>query len=341
MSTRPEAPATLNDVAKLAGVSLATASRVLNGSSRSVGADLADSVRRAAVSLNYSPNGPAQAMAKGHTTAIGMLAPDIADPFFTQVAAGATAAAGHRQMMLSLALHHGQPDREVAQIRAFRVQRARGLVIAGSRHRDEDGSSLVEAIGDLPAVLVGQPLAGLPAVGFDNVGAGRKLALQLAAIGYRQLVVLAGPRDHLTSADRVAGLTRGAQESGLGLEVVVGAFTRTGGLQLVEGLLDEDGLLARSDAARLRELVVVATTDMMALGAMTALHRSGRQPGADVAVAGFNDLPILADVRPGLTTVRFPLRQAGELAVQHLLGAELPAALLAGEVVIRDSTPPR
>lgn len=325
------APATLTDVARRAGVSLATASRVLNGSARTVGEKLAAKVHAAADELSYSPHGPAQAMARGHTMSIGMLAPDIADPYFTQLSAGATLAAGRQAMMLSVAVHHSDLERELQQVRAFRAQRVRGLMIAGSRPFGEDPQLLLRALGELPAVVVGQQLGDLPTVGFANERGAADLAETLVGLGYRRFVILAGPCDHATSLERERGFGAVLAQAGLAFEVVRGEFSRDGGYDAMTRALP--GLRAGEQRC------VFAVTDMMALGAMTSLHESDVVVGRDVGVAGFNDLPILADLRPGLTTVRLPLREAGAAAIDGLLGGEFPSELFSGEVVVRPSTP--
>lgn len=328
---RPGA-ATLTDVARRAGVSLATASRVLNGSSRSVGEGLAQRVLAAADELSYSPHGPAQAMARGHTMSIGMIAPDIADPFFTQLSAGATDAAGRHSLMLSMAVHRGDPALEVQQVRAFRAQRVRGLVVAGSRLLGENPTGLLQALGDLPAVIVGQPVGEVPTVRFANQEGAAALASSLVDLGYRRTIILAGPEHHLTSSERVLGFSQVVEAAGLEHELVRDEFSRDGGHAAMTRVLD------RVRGARV-PTCVFAVTDMMALGAITALHEAGVVAGRDVGVAGFNDLPVLADLRPGLTTVRLPLREAGAAAVEALLDGAVHEQSFAGEVIIRDSTP--
>ena len=336
MSQQPPphaADATLTDVARLAGVSLATASRVVNGSARTVGEALAARVHAAAAELSYSPHGPAQAMARGHIMAIGMLAPDIADPYFTQLSAGATDAAARRSMMVSVAVHHGDPDSELGLVRSFRAQRVRGLMIAGSRPVGEDPDTLRRALGELPAVVVGQHVSGLPSVGFANQSGAADLARCLLQAGYQRFVVLAGPASHLTSQERARGFGAVLTAAGFPSDLVRGQFSRDGGYDAMNRALP----LVLAAGAR---TCVFAVTDMMALGAMTALHEAGISVGHGVGMAGFNDLPILADIRPGLTTVRLPLREAGMAAIDGLLGGELPSEPLSGHVVLRESTPP-
>ncbi|WP_434537468.1 LacI family DNA-binding transcriptional regulator [Aestuariimicrobium sp. Y1814] len=317
-------------MARRAGVSLATASRVLNGSSRTVGARLAERVHAAADELSYSPHGPAQAMARGHTMSIGMLAPDIADPYFTQLSAGATEAAGLRSMMLSVAVHHADAARELQQVRSFRAQRVRGLMIAGSRPAGEDPGPLLRALGELPAVVVGPPVGDLPVIGFANREGAADLARALLQVGYQRFVILAGPVEHTTSVERTEGFTAVLDDAAAPYVVQRAAFSRDGGHQAMVDALA---------AARGGATCVFAVTDMMALGAMTALHEHGVEAGRDVGVAGFNDLPVLADLRPGLSTVRLPLREAGQAAIEALLGGDLPAEPFRGEVVLRASTP--
>ena len=127
---------TLSDVAREAGVSLATASRAINGSaSRTVGAELRDRVLAAAARLRYTPDANAQAMARGRTTSLGLLVRDIGDPYFSTIAAGVAQAADAAGLQLTLAASQRDPAREVELVHLLRRQRARAIILAGGRER--------------------------------------------------------------------------------------------------------------------------------------------------------------------------------------------------------------
>jgi LacI family transcriptional regulator len=138
----PGRSATLSDVAAEAGVSLATASRVLHGT-RPVGTELVSRVAEAAARLQYAPNAQAQAMAKGTTTVVGLLVHDIADPYFSSIAAGVSREADEAGLLVMLSSSMGRSDQELRYLRALRAQRSRAVILVGSRRTDDpEGAAL-------------------------------------------------------------------------------------------------------------------------------------------------------------------------------------------------------
>src|SRR5690606_40271294 len=134
----PGASVTLLDVAKAAGVSLATASRALNGSTRRVRPDLQERVLAAAEALHYSANAQAQAMARGRTNIVGLVLSDVADPYFSSIAAGAIRAAEEEHLVVTMACTFGREERELDYLAALRGQRARAVIIVGSRVQNRE-----------------------------------------------------------------------------------------------------------------------------------------------------------------------------------------------------------
>ncbi|RPF26861.1 LacI family transcriptional regulator [Georgenia muralis] len=333
---------TLSDVAREAGVSLATASRAINGSTnRTVGPALRERVLAAAARLHYSPDANAQAMARGRTTSLGLIVHDIADPYFSAIAAGVTRAAEAAGLSVVLTSTEHDPAREVSFVELLRRQRVRAIVVTGGRRDDPEGTAALraalegfQAAGGSVA-LVSQPLEGMSTVVVDNREGAADLARHLHGIGYRRFAVVAGPVDHLTSRDRLSGFREALDELGAPLAdgaVVHSGFTRDGGY---EGMAE----LLRRDAG---PEVVFAVNDVMAVGAMAAARDAGVSVPDDVAVAGFDDISTLRDITPALTTVRVPLVEAGVLATELALGPGEPREVhLAGEVVVRESTPAR
>ncbi|WP_129337905.1 LacI family DNA-binding transcriptional regulator [Cellulomonas endophytica] len=336
---------TLSDVARAAGVSLATASRALNGSSnRTVQPALRERVLAAAESLRYTPDANAQAMARGATSSVGLIVHDIADPYFSGIAAAVTRAADRVGLHVTLASTQHQPDREHELVALMRRLRTRAVIIAGGRMADpEREARLRDALGDLMAAgasvaVVGQPLEGIDSVVIDNPGGAAALAGALLERGYTTAGVLGGPPEHQTARARRESFVDAFRAGGgtVGEEHVVhGLFTWEGGASAMEALL------GRPD----RPQVVFAVNDVMALGALSAARALGVRVPDDVAVAGFDDIVTLRDVVPGLTTVRIPLDEAGEAAAELALdgmgGGEARRRLVRTEVVLRESTPPR
>ncbi|QGQ18343.1 substrate-binding domain-containing protein [Cellulomonas sp. JZ18] len=335
---------TLSDVAREAGVSLATASRAINGSAnRTVRPDLRERVLAAAERLRYTPDANAQAMARGRTTSLGLVVHDIADPYFSSIAAGVTRAADRAALQVTLASTQHEPAREVELVRLLQRQRARAIVVAGGRHDDDaENAAMRDALADFRAAggavaLVGQPVLGVDTVAVDNAAGADALARALHARGYRRPGVLGGPQDHLTARERRDAFAAAFAELGAPVEpahVVPGDFTHEGGEAAMRELLqvgpDVD--------------VVFAVNDVMALGALAAARELGVRVPEDVALAGFDDIITLRDVVPPLTTVRVPLVDVGvlatELALEEHAGAPRVRAVPT-EVVLRASTPDR
>jgi len=341
---------TLADVARWAGVSLATASRALHGGAgRTVGPELRARVRAAAAELNYSPNANAQAIVRGTTSTVGLIVHDIADPSAAALASGVMAAAAERDLIVTIASTLSDPFVEIRHVEALRRQRARAVILAGSRFTDtESAERLAEellgySVGGGHVAVIGRHIPPLNTVVIDNVGGAARLARALVDLGYRGYAVLAGPESLVTSEDRVAGFRDGLRAAGIELpeENIIGAqFSRDGGYVAMVELLDRE----------IDVEVVFAVNDVMAVGATAALRDQGYLVPRDMAVAGFDDIPTLRDVRPALTTVRLPLVDIGRRALA--LALDLPAAgagddaepvvlTAAADVVVRDSTPPR
>ncbi len=333
---------TLSDVAREAGVSLATASRALNGSAnRTVGAELRERVQAAAARLRYSPDGIAQAMARGRTTSLGLVVPDIAEPHYAAIAAGVARAADEAGLVVTLASTRQDPHREVEVVRLMERQRARAVVLAGGRQGDEATEAAVRAALDAfrsvggAVAVIGQASLGTDSVVVGNREGAADLVRALHGRGYRRFALLCGPERHATAADRRAGALEAVAALGCPPPAQVSAdLTRDGGYAAMGRLL-----AARGDAE-----VVLAANDVMAVGALAAARDAGVRVPEDVALAGFDDIEALRDLTPGLTTVRLPLARLGELATGLVLrpsAAEPTLVPVAGEVVLRGSTPGR
>ncbi|MEV0679645.1 LacI family DNA-binding transcriptional regulator [Actinosynnema sp. NPDC050436] len=331
---------TLAEVARHAGVSLATASRVLNGSTRQVSDELRERVGGAARELGYLPNASAQALARNSSVLVGLVVHDIADPYFSGIAAGVTRVAEEAGLVVVLGTTGRDPDREVQLVNTLRAHRARALVIAGSRSTDRHAvARLAEELAAFTGqggrvACVSQARLGVDTVVPANRAGARALARRLAALGHRRFAVLAGPPDLLVARDRLTGFRAGLADAGVELpdaHVVHGGFTRDGG----------HGAALRLLAAGTGATCVFAVNDVMAMGAVAALREHGVRVPEDVSLAGFDDIPTLRDLAPGLSTVRLPLEEMGERAARLVLDevvGEPRAVRVAGEVVLRAST---
>jgi len=330
---------TITDVARLAGVSVATASRTLNGV-RAVSPRLRDKVQVAARELGYAPNLHARALARVSDGSVGVIVHDVGDPYFGEIVRGMLQASPETERMLLICNTYRDPQRELAYVAHFRAQGVKALVLAGSDLEDRDfGARMAAQIMGFEsaggrAALIGRHYAPGDSVMPDNVGGARSMARALAELGHRRIGVIAGPPSLTTTYDRLSGFRMGLEEAGPGVSadaVVSGDFTRDSGERAVQALFDLDPELT----------AIFALNDVMAIGALSWLRRHGLRVPGDVSVAGFDDIPISRDLVPALSTVRVPMAVMGARALNLALqprSSSLRTEHLATELVLREST---
>ena len=337
--------ATLHDVALQAGVSLATASRALNGT-RKVKEPYRIRVQAAAEQLGYVPNLFAQVVATGSTTTVALLVSDIADPYFSSVASGVIAAAEEAGLIVTIAVTGRDPQNELKVVRTLRKQRPRLMILAGSRNSASECEN--ELRSELSAfrrtggqvTFLSQEEASFSNVSIDNRAGGKLLAQALYGLGYRRFAVIAGGRGIRTSQDRLEGFLDGLASNGHTSDrtrIIHTSFNRDGGYHAANEL-------AMCGLGTVE--LIFAVSDVMAIGAMSAIRDLGVVPGRGIAIAGYDDIPVSRDVTPTLTTVRIPLEEVGRRAVQGALDfAVRPGETRTSEVIspvmLRESTPPK
>jgi LacI family transcriptional regulator len=346
---------TLQDVAREAGVSLATASRVLNAGTRRVAEEYRDRVLAAAERLDYTPNASAQAVVRGTTNTVTLVVPDISDPFFGEIAAGVAEEAAASGLIMTIAVSRRDAQHELELVRALRGQRPRVLILGGSRFVDAQASAdlrrelaVVAANGGTTVIIgdndlgggvdgnLGGSAPGHATVAPDNHGGAAALAAALVDRGYRRFAILGGSAALVTARDRVDGFVAGAASAGVAIDpsrVVPGSLSRDGAYAAMRDLI----------AAGLDDIdLVFAVTDAMAIGALAAARDAGIPVPGRVAIAGFGDIAVARDVTPALTTVHLPLADLGRAAVKLALeGSSGGRVEVSAEVVLRDSTPSR
>ncbi|MFD0903913.1 LacI family DNA-binding transcriptional regulator [Actinomadura sediminis] len=335
-ATGAAATVTLADVARLAGVSPATASRVLNGSAR-VSPGARSRVEDAVERLGYVR----RRGAGGHRGTSGTIAVVLCedsrrvfgDPFYARLLWGLRRELDGRAPLVVLMAGRSQEWRATAGY--LRGGHAAGVLLVGAR-RDQVGP-LVGAAAGAPVVLAGRPLdeRALPYVDVDNRGGARAAVRHLLASGRRRIGTIAGPADLGAGVDRLAGYRSAAREAGMGVTGLVcqGDFGRLSGERAMRLLLER-----RPDLD-----AVLAASDLMAAGALDALRRAGRRVPDDVAVVGFDDAPVARQVQPRLTTVRQPAEDLGARLARELRACAggRPAAdrgvVLRTKLIIRES----
>jgi LacI family transcriptional regulator len=342
MIARPHV--TLEDVARSAQVSLATASRVLNGTTN-VRPDLRERVVLAASELAYTPNAHAQALAGGARPAVGVICHDVSDPYFVAIATGVMRVASANGLLVMLASTFRDPYKEVEYVSMLRAQRASAILLIGSGFEDRAWERALAAEldpyrrgGGQVAVVSRHRSLRVDSVQPENLEGAAALARAMLELGHRRFAVLAGPRTLTTVVDRLAGFAGELADNDVKLaeeDIVESAFTRDGGYAAMQTLIARGGTLPTC---------VLAVTDVMAIGALTALREAGISVPGEVSLAGFDDIPVVRDLSPALTTVALPLEQLGErameLAIRGARTTRSRTVRLPGEVVLRESTAP-
>jgi LacI family transcriptional regulator len=307
------ARATITDVASEAGVHPSTVSRVLNGHAGStIRPATRERVLAAADILGYRPSALARSLRLQRTLTLGMLVPDITNPFFSSIIKGAEDAARERGYNLILCNSEDQPEREAAYLLLLRERQVDGVLIASSQMADETIEGL--RADSFPFVLVnraaqdGEDLA----VVVDNHAAAVEVVAHLAALGHRRVGHIAGPQNTTTGRDRREGYEAGVRAHGLAHEpalvVEADAFSEDAG----------DRALGIMLAGPARPTAVFAANDLIAVGMLQRLRRIGVRVPDDLSIVGFNDIPLAGLLEPALTTVRVPQLAMG-VAGAHLL----------------------
>ncbi|ETD34274.1 transcriptional regulator [Williamsia sp. D3] len=336
----------LQDVAAAAGVSQATASRVLNGSARVPGVGVADRVRAAAAELGYVPNAQAQALARSSTGLIGLVVHDVADPYFSSIVRGVQAQARAAGKLVLLASTERDFDVERQSVSTFISHRADAIILAGSRQsgdldRDLEKEFAVYRENGGKVVVIGQPLSFGAAVEPENWSASGQLAEALYQHGHRTFAIIGGPGNIRTSVDRRNGFVDTLSRHGLSPIIEVsGDFSRDGGYSAARRLAA--ALEISPQSPRGRPPCVFAVTDVMAIGAIAAWRELGLSVPEHVCVAGFDDIPTLRDHVPSLSTVALSLvdigRRAVDLALDEAAAGQCAHEFVPGTVILRHSS---
>lgn len=328
---------TIKEVARAAGVSVATVSRVINNSGP-VNDETRRRIQEAAEALNYVPNSAARSLITARTHTLGVLLPDLYGEFFSEVIRGIdqTARSGEYHLLVSSS-HNEQPDIE-ASLKAMRG-RVDGLIVM-SPH--VSAAVLTQSLpATLPAVLLNCAVEGkaFDSVGIDNRGGATSMVRHLQELGHRRIAVIKGTANNFDSKERLEGFRKLMREAGTydpELETE-GEFTEESGYRGTKRLL------GRTD----RPTAIFAFNDSMAAGALSALQEAGLRVPEEVSVGGFDDVPMAGYLNPSLTSVRVPIAALGASAMDRLLEAirkqnrhQRETRTLETTLVVRRSTGP-
>lgn len=315
--------ANIKQVARLADVSVATVSRVLNGV-RVTDANRA-AVLAAIKRLDYRPNAFARSLATNRSGGIGVVVNEISSPFYSGIVQGIESVVEEHGMHLIVSSSHAEPERERKAVRFLRNRRCDALILVCEALHDDELIELAEH--EIPLVLVGRHIEELAdrCIHIDNVLGGYLATRHLIESGHRRIAHIAGNMSIKDARDRLAGYSRALAEAGIpedGRLTAEGDFTEEGGQVAMNRLLDRN----------LDFTALFAANDQTAAGALLSMReRDLRAPG-DVSLVGYDDVLLANYLHPALTTVRQPFAEMGQAAARLALAAGAEAE---GEVTRR------
>lgn len=324
---------TIRDVAREAGVSVASASRALNDHPN-VTPETRDQVRASAAKLRYVPHSGARSLTRQKSDSIGVVLPDLFGGYFSELIRGIDRVAHAHGLQLLLSNMHGNPHEATNAIRAMRGRVDGLLVMAPDVHRER----MFEALSPgLPAVLLDchDAAPGIASVGVDNEGGARTMTRHLVERGYRRIAFVAGPRNNRDSIERQAGFRAAlAETTGERSPIIIpGDYSEGSGAEAARLLI----------TGRLEVDAIFCANDMMAVGCCGVLAEAGIQVGSEIGIAGFDDIPIARYASPSLTTMNARIADLGAGAAEQLIAmiggqANPVATILSPQLVTRDST---
>ncbi|WP_018152389.1 LacI family DNA-binding transcriptional regulator [Leeia oryzae] len=330
--------ATIKDVALQAGVSVTTVSHALNGT-RFVSEDAKARIEAAVAALSYVPSAIARSLKHNSTRTLGMMIPSNSNPYFAEIIRGVESQCFNAGYNLVLCNSDNDPDKQASHLRVLAERRIDGLILVASGAESALASQL-EAL-NLPLVLVDRNIAGLDCdlVQVDHA-AGSKMATEhLISLGHRNIACISGPAGLSPSSERRAGWKQALADASIARregDVARGDFTSRG------GFLAMQTLLARKDPPT----AVFVCNDVMAIGAISAIHHAGLRVPDDISIVGFDDIELAAYTIPPLTTIAQPKAAIGtgtaELLLERLTGSRTQTRqlILQPELVVRQSTAP-
>ncbi|HUJ13616.1 MAG TPA: LacI family DNA-binding transcriptional regulator [Vicinamibacterales bacterium] len=314
----PKRRVTIKEVAAQAGVSVATISRVLNGKGP-VREATSRRVMETCQALRFTPHGIARSLSLRRTHTIGLLLPDLHGEFFSEVIRGIDTEARRSGYHLLVSGFHSDRQEMIAVFRAVRG-RVDGLIVMSP---DREAAMLCSYLpSGFPVVLLNGCSAVPRAITVDNYGGAQKMVRHLQALGHTRIAFIKGPEQNEDAAERLRGYRESVVET----------------IELEGDFSEEAGYAAGANVTAMRKpTAIFAANDAMAVGALSALRDGGVRVPHDIALAGFDDIPIARFVTPPLTTVSADIAQLGRRAFDLVIHEEERHEILPATLVIRES----
>jgi len=326
-------PVTLLDVAREAGVSPSTVSRILNGTA-TVSAVKRKAVEDAIKKMGFEPNPLAQSLKSGRSMTVGIVVQDISSPFFSEILHGVDDGLNSTGYASVIVSGHWNASEEAARIKLLLARKVDGLILLSGRIEDK---AVLQFATQRPIVATGRSLKSSTAIGFklDNQNGAYQAVRHLIELGHRRVAFVTGPSNNTDANERLTGYKQALESADIPFEpglVVEGDFHEASGLMAVNRLFDTQQQFS----------AIFAGNDLIAYGVRLSLYRKGIRVPEDISLIGFDDLPGSLYTTPPLTTIRQPLYDMGLIATTALLGliggkpvdVELPPV----ELIVRETT---
>jgi len=320
---------TIAEVAQEAGVSSQTVSRVIN-ERPDVAPETRERVKQVINQLGYQPSAIARSLASQRTRTLGLITADFSDYFFTQVIAGAEVEARKHGYFFMLGSTERNPQDEPEYIRLLTERHVAGILFARPSTEPDDRHLLGLLRDGVPVVTTAYyiPGADLTVVDVDNADGAQQATHYLLECGRRRVAMITGPATWKSVHDRTKGYNLALAAAGITLDpglIAKGDWSYQSGYRATGELLDRG----------LSFSALFAQNDQMAIGAIRSLREAGRRVPDDVAVVGYDDIPVAEYCDPPLTTIRQPMQEVGKVATRLLIQAIEQPGMDRGEVLLK------
>jgi LacI family transcriptional regulator len=346
--SNPDFVSTIKDVAALAGVSFTTVSHVLNDT-RPVSADARRRVLAAVEQIGYLPSAVARSLRKSETKIIGVLVPNVRNPFFAELVCGVEECCRLAGFSVFLCNSDNDPKRQQQYMRTLLEKRVDGLLLSSAG--DDEALARIFKLASVPSVTVDRLVPGVSAdrVSVHNQQGAYTAVLHLLELGHRRIACISGPAEFEVARERIEGWRRALQSYGIAADeqlIIESDFSSPGGYEAVRSLLLGQAAQALAAPGAPPVTAVFASNDVMAVGALRAAAELGVRVPQQLSVVGFDDIELSRYVFPALTTVGCSIQQlgieAGKVLIERIEnpGAPIKEVLLTPRLVVRESTAP-
>ncbi len=322
---------TIKDIAKEANVSIATVSRVINNKSEGVGKETREKIRKIIKDLNYYPNRVARGMVTKQSNILGLILPDISNPFFPDLVRGVEDTASKSGYNIVLCNADNNKDKEASYIRVLKENNAAGIFyISVIKKNDNNLKLLVD--GKIPFVLMDRRIniENVPKVYTDNVTGMYEMADYLIKNGHRRIAYISGPKHNSSSDQRLKGYKKALSDTGITIDpdiIKVGDYKLESGRQHMQALIDEGNNFT----------AVACANDMMAVGALEVLKHKGIKVPQEISITGYDDIFMASVTSPKLTTVAQPKYKMGCIAAELLIKLVQGRQISRKEIILKPS----